>query len=430
MTRRLYLAPIVTLAIGNRSPLASKVLEYGRPPNVSSVLSRNKTWAITSADFDDTQHALVAADAEITPIPFGSLDNTWNDFTVQQRTAIGNRLEALNVPMDWITVNTSVADLLRMAARVALLGQMLKADALDDVSLDSTFGQLPASRRNRILTWANDNDVDTTGLTNSTTIRAMLRALVVRYPWNTTHELPFMRSGAAQFSISVQILKQKLRRGEISIEDLPFSAQVTVSDDFNRANTTDLGLNWSEDTGGPDWEIISNQLEYDGTVSDYFKCRWVGTALASNDYYIEADIITGTNANIGMGVGGRLAAGIGDANSDGYDYIFYSGDASYLIEHADSGEAILDTGGATSNSTTYSNSRLTCNGSALTGTRNGAADVSATDATYSSGSVGIWAFDGNNTNRIDNWEAADLAAAAASLVIPRHLRRQQSIYVR
>ena len=433
MTRRIYLAPIVTLTIGDRRPLASKVLEYGRLPNISSVLSRNKIWALTSCDFDDAQHNLVSADPEIVTIPGSRLNDTWNDFTTGQRTAIGDRLETLRVPLDWIQSTTTVADLLRHAARVALLGQMLKTDALDDVSLDSTFGSLPAARRNRILDWANANGVDTTGLSGSTTIRALLRALVMRFPWNITHELPFMRAAQSQVSITARLLMRDLRAGKIGWDDPRLRnavAQVTVSDNFDRANSTSIGANWSEDTG--DWEIFSNILRHVTTGGfDYWKAGWVGAALASADYYVQATIVATTNSGLGVGVGGRLAAGTGDANSDGYDYHFFGGDAAYLLEHLNSGEAILDTGAAVASGATITNARLTCNGSALSGNRNGGADdVNATDATYASGSVGCWWFGNSNFGgSLNDWTAADLAAAAASLLLNRPIKRS-GIYVR
>jgi hypothetical protein len=426
MTRRLYLAPIVTLPIGIRAPLASKVLEYGRLPNISSVLSRDKTWCISSADFDDAHHTLVAADPAIVSIPFGSLDNTWNDFSVNQRAAIGERLEALRVPLDWISAGTSVADLLRHATRTALLGQMLKADALDDVSLDSTFGQIPAARRNRILNWCANNGVDTTGLSGSTTIRAMLRALVLRFPWNAGHELPFMRDARAErFSITAQILQGQLRRGEIRLEDLPFVAQASASDDFSGTLS-----NWTSDSGT--WAIVSGALQMTNLTDDIAKIRYTATTPASNDYYVEADIACGdtSTATQGPGVAGRLANGTGDANSDGYTYSFYNEDASYLIELTNSAEAVLDTGSAVA-VTTYTNCRLTCNGSALTGTRNGAADVSGTDATYASGGWGCtWGDFSNVVGSIDNWEAADLTAVTTSFPFPSRLKALQSVYMR
>lgn len=411
MTRRLYLAPITNPLSSRPAALGSKVLEYGVQPRITSVLSRDKAWAITSADFDDTQHDLVNADSDITYIPANRLDDTWNDFTSGQRTAIGNRLEALHVPMDWISVNTSVADLVRMAVRTALLGQMLKADALDDIGLDTTFGQLPAARRNRIIAWANDNSVDTTGLSGSTTIRAMLRALVVRFPWNINHEMPFMREGQSQaFSLAATMQQQSLRAGRIRLEDITFTPQVAVSDDFNRANSTNLGSNWTEDSG--DWEISSNQLLQGTAGGSYRKVRWVGTGLASANHYSEADIITGSTA-LGMGVSTRLTA---SSTNTYYGYIFFAGDASYLVEITAGVEGILDTGSAVSNSTTYSNCRLTSNGSAHSANRNGGAeDVGATDATLSTSSVGCCAWGGNGADRLDNWDAADLAAAATAI---------------
>ena len=192
----------------------------------------------------------------------------------------------------------------------------------------------------------------------------------------------------------------------------------SVSDNFDRANSTNLGSNWSEDTG--DWEIVSNALELvNGLGSDNYFVRWVGTALDSNDYYVEADVTTAASGTLnGPGVCARKAAGTGDANSDGYAYIFYDGDFSYLTEYADSVETVLDTGGAVSASTTYSNARLTANGSALSGTRDGAADVSATDSTYASGGVGCcWGSFGTQGGNINNWEAADLGGGPTTYTV-------------
>lgn len=177
----------------------------------------------------------------------------------------------------------------------------------------------------------------------------------------------------------------------------------TVSDDFSG----DLS-NWSQDTGT--WAIASGALTCTSTGGDHWKIRYL-TALASADHWVEADITTYLNFNRALGVGARLAAGTGDGNSDGYSYDFYGGDFAYLSRFADSVETILDTGAAVTASTLYTNCRLTCNGTALSANRNGGADdANATDATYSTTSVGAWAFaDGGN---LKNWEAQDIAAGA------------------
>lgn len=189
----------------------------------------------------------------------------------------------------------------------------------------------------------------------------------------------------------------------------------TVSDDFNRANSSDLGANWSEDTGG--WAINSNTLIKDDEGSpDRYKLRWVGTALSSSNYYVEADIhLDDQGSAEGPAPAGRMANGTGDSNTDCYCYEFIDGNNSYINRLDDSARTILATGGSVSTFTTYPNCRLEMNGSNLTGTRNGAADVSTTDATYASGGVGItWAEFGipGTVFWMDNWEAGDLAAAA------------------
>lgn len=195
MTRRIYIAPIVSETIGSRIRNYSKVYVYtgfGGASKPSVMPNPVKTWCITTCDVDDTLHADIVADTDIFYIPAHRLDDTWADFTPAQRTAIANKLEAVRIPMDWITTSTTVRDLLRMSVRTFHLVSMLKTD-YPEVGLDTTFGDLNAAWRNRILTWADNNGVSTAGLTNTTTIRVLLRALVVRYPWDERHDFVFMR---------------------------------------------------------------------------------------------------------------------------------------------------------------------------------------------------------------------------------------------
>lgn len=189
-----------------------------------------------------------------------------------------------------------------------------------------------------------------------------------------------------------------------------------IGDTFDRANSTSLGADWTEATG--DWEIVSNALELvNNATPDNYKLLWAGSALASNDYYVECDLTTATSAgDEGMGPGARLASGTGDANSDGYGVIVYAGDFSYLVRVTNSADTVLATGAATSTNTNYV-TRLICNGTAISMTRGGSADGSATDATYTTGGVGCWWGDfGTQSGRINSWTASDLAAAAEPVI--------------
>jgi hypothetical protein len=96
-----------------------------------------------------------------------------------------------------------------------------------------------------------------------------------------------------------------------------------------------------------------------------------------------------------------------------YALLGFGGDAFYLVEITAGGENVLDTGSACTASTTYT-LQLKCNGSAIEGYVNGALDVSATDATLSSGAVGLMTYgqlDGTN-DWLDNFTASDLVSSS------------------
>lgn len=71
---------------------------------------------------------------------------------------------------------------------------------------------------------------------------------------------------------------------------------VSFSDDFNRANSTDLGANWIEVSG--DWSIVSSQLS-PGAAGGTIILRAAG-AMAGNDNYAQATIAATTAASHGV----------------------------------------------------------------------------------------------------------------------------------
>lgn len=190
----------------------------------------------------------------------------------------------------------------------------------------------------------------------------------------------------------------------------------SASDDFNRADSTNLGANWTEDSG--DWEITSNTLRQQ-TSAGYMKVRYTGTAPATNDHESEVDGRS-DDAYVGFGAFVRGAA---SSTVTYYAFLGFGGDAFYLVEITAGAENILDTGSACASATTY-NARVRAEGTAITGYRNDVSDASATDASLTSGGWGAMTYDIlDAANRwIDNWAGADVGAAAASLFPARQNR--------
>jgi len=185
----------------------------------------------------------------------------------------------------------------------------------------------------------------------------------------------------------------------------------SISDNFDRTDNTDLGANWTEDAGA--WEISGNNLNQTTGVAAYYKCRWVGSALASDDYDVEVDGQS-SGASVSFGAFGRGAV---SATVTYYALQGFGADAFYIVEITAGSEAILASGGTCNASTTY-NVRLNCNGDSLTGFVNDVSTVGPwTDPDLSTGAVGAMAYSLlNNTNEfIDNFAAADLATESASV---------------
>jgi hypothetical protein len=180
----------------------------------------------------------------------------------------------------------------------------------------------------------------------------------------------------------------------------------TASDNFDRANGA-IGANWSNSNG--DWVIRSNLAAQGTTGSVYYKTLYTATPPDSANYYSES-VVVSPSGGIGTGA---CVRGTNSATVTFYGYVFFGGDAAYLAEIIAGAETLLDTGGAVTAATNYT-ARLEADGAALTGTRGGAADVSATDGTLTTGGWGMCAFGGTGsgtTQTWNDWTAADLAAA-------------------
>src|SRR3990167_2211066 len=133
----------------------------------------------------------------------------------------------------------------------------------------------------------------------------------------------------------------------------------SISDAFNRADSTSLGADWTEDSG--DFSIISNTLRQETAGSSYRKCRH-NTALASDNYDSEVDG-RASGSTFGFGAFGRGAV---SATVTYYAIVGFGADAFYLVEITAGVEGVLASGGTCTANTAY-NARINCNGSSLTG---------------------------------------------------------------
>lgn len=154
----------------------------------------------------------------------------------------------------------------------------------------------------------------------------------------------------------------------------------SYSDDFSGT----LG-SWTSDSGT--WAITSGTLRQTTAGGSYRKLRY-SSAMDTNDYYSQATAVS-DSGTIGSGV---FVRGANSATVTYYAYTFFGGDSSYVVEITAGAETILATGSAYTSGASIV-ARLQATGTALTGTRGGAADISTNDGSLTAGAAGCMSLD-------------------------------------
>jgi PKD repeat protein len=157
-----------------------------------------------------------------------------------------------------------------------------------------------------------------------------------------------------------------------------------VGDDFNRADSTNLGANWTERAG--DWHIVSGTLRNASTSSDHVASFNAGTY---------ADVAVSVTAQIASG-GGTVSVG---ARWDDYDPYPTAG---YLAEMSNTGLVRLWRVDTWSQLGSYQIAgyqagqwvtlTLRADGSSLSVQIDGVTRITATNSAFSSGDVGLWSY--------------------------------------
>ena len=180
---------------------------------------------------------------------------------------------------------------------------------------------------------------------------------------------------------------------------------VLATDDFNRANSADLGTSWDVVTGNQSFQITSNAATPLNVVLDaaesYNAVTW------PNDQYSQVLIpVVGTGVlGSGTGVGVRISASV---------------ETLYRIVVSDSGSEMgkFVTGTFTqlaTNSTVWANGDTAYTsvvGTTLQVKRNGTNLYSGTDSAIASGRAGITHSSTSQAGvNVDNWEGGDFVGA-------------------
>jgi len=174
---------------------------------------------------------------------------------------------------------------------------------------------------------------------------------------------------------------------------------VTFSDDFNRADSSDLGAGWVEVSG--EWSIVSNQLS-PGAAGGTIILRAAG-AMDTADHYAQVTIAATAPASMGVWCRGNSNISQGYLwRNDGSSWDLFSvvGGSFSVIGSYAAAAAPGDVG------------RVQAVGSTIKAFVNGVERVSVTDTSVTSGtSVGIRS-ESAGAIRYDDFAAVDIVAGA------------------
>lgn len=181
-------------------------------------------------------------------------------------------------------------------------------------------------------------------------------------------------------------------------DEEPVEPTTTLSDDFNRADSTTLGSPWTEVTGNTD--IFSNQAQGQTNAS---KNRY-DSDISSADHYAQITMVNGAGTGRGSGPAARFA-------SAATTFYFFLSDGSRLFKCVTGTLTALTT--AISDPANGSVLKCEINGSSLKGYDDGVNTASVTDTAIAGGTRGGFYIDTNTPTKTlaDDWSAADLSAA-------------------
>ena len=176
-----------------------------------------------------------------------------------------------------------------------------------------------------------------------------------------------------------------------------------ITDDFNRPDSTNLGVSWTERAG--DWQIVSGTLG-NASVGGDAVATYAGTY--SN---VQASVDARFSSNAGtVSVGVRLGAFSGGIPNSGYvAELFSSGLVTlWRIDNWTQLGSYQIAGYQPAQATTLA---LSASGSIVRVDINGITRITATNTAFASGAVGLWSYASTAVNQhiLDNFNLVDLS---------------------
>lgn len=136
-------------------------------------------WYLVAADLSSGDHATITGEPDALALPA----NLVATLTAGQVTAAQAKLEAANIPANWVDTTLTWTQVVRVVYGMISLNQRFKGNNdgagifRSGISLGSTIGDLPSNVRQRLQDAAVSLGMDTSGVTLSSTLRSVYRDL-------------------------------------------------------------------------------------------------------------------------------------------------------------------------------------------------------------------------------------------------------------
>lgn len=183
MSTRFYLMPMVLGGPGGTA-LVPKYESTMQVEGVGTAIvpyGIENVCLVAASGINEATHLLVAANSDVVTLP-ENIDQSIG----AQLAVVQARLEALHIPADWVQSGFSYRSILRVVVLIFQLAQRYRGlgfgRLLEGKTLSTRWNQLSAGTKANLQQLASDLKFDTAGITNTSTIRQILKLLVDQWP--------------------------------------------------------------------------------------------------------------------------------------------------------------------------------------------------------------------------------------------------------
>lgn len=181
MAERAYIIPKIGTGVPRTDPFRPKYFDTLGVPWRCINYGREPVY-IVFADLLPAVHTSLVANSDVTALPANLQQQIGAALATVQA-----KLEALNIPAQWVTATHTYADVLKKVHRVFSLAQRIHGKfniTLFPVAanLDTLVSAIPAGRRQNLVDAATDFGLNTTGVTGAMTLRQALMHLADQFP--------------------------------------------------------------------------------------------------------------------------------------------------------------------------------------------------------------------------------------------------------